>query len=236
VECTTQGCQGPDCAGGGDGWIPPGQVFPTVVVNNSIQSCSVNCPDGLPFTYALPAGKISGINQDYVDQQAKSLACNVAQQELMCLNSIPSGCLNQPYAQVIQPTGGMPPYFWAIVEGGLPPGLVSMVGEDVLIISGTPTQAGNFPFTVLVTDSNGLFMQKTFQIGIMKINSPTSSTLNMPYSFSYTVTGGTPPYTFSIASGSLPSGLSLSKFGTISGVPSSMGTSNFRVSVTDSSP
>jgi hypothetical protein len=56
-----------------------------------------------------------------------------------------------------------------------------------------------------------------------------------PYTTTITATGGTTPYSFSIASGSLPQGLALSSSGTISGTPSSPGTSNFTVQVVDSS-
>ena len=48
-------------------------------------------------------------------------------------------------------------------------------------------------------------------------------------------TGGVTPYSWSVVSGSLPTGLSLgSSSGTISGTPSASGTSNFTVRVTDS--
>jgi hypothetical protein len=55
------------------------------------------------------------------------------------------------------------------------------------------------------------------------------------YSATLMATGGSSPYTWSVASGSLPRGLSLSPSGTISGTPTVGGTSNFTVQVTDSS-
>jgi hypothetical protein len=54
------------------------------------------------------------------------------------------------------------------------------------------------------------------------------------YSHTLQAAGGTAPYTFSISSGSLPSGLSLSSAGVISGTPSAAGTSTgIVVKVTD---
>ncbi len=54
------------------------------------------------------------------------------------------------------------------------------------------------------------------------------------YSATLTATGGTTPYTWSISSGSLPSGLSLNaSTGSITGTPTVGGTSNFTVQVTD---
>jgi hypothetical protein len=55
------------------------------------------------------------------------------------------------------------------------------------------------------------------------------------YSASLTALGGTSPYTWSVASGQLPAGLTLSSTGAITGTPSASGEFNFTVQVTDSS-
>lgn len=61
-----------------------------------------------------------------------------------------------------------------------------------------------------------------------------SGTQGVAYSASLAATGGVPPYVWSIASGSLPSGLALSSSGAITGIPSgATGPSNFTVKVTD---
>lgn len=61
-----------------------------------------------------------------------------------------------------------------------------------------------------------------------------NATLASAYSQSLTAGGGASPYTFAIAGGSLPTGLSLSSAGVISGTPSgSTGTSSFSVTATD---
>jgi len=60
--------------------------------------------------------------------------------------------------------------------------------------------------------------------------------LNVSYSATLTASGGTTPYTWAIASGSLPTGLLLnSGTGGISGTPTATGTFSFTVQVTDSS-
>ncbi len=73
-------------------------------------------------------------------------------------------------------------------------------------------------------------------------NPPSISTKSLPaatvgvaYSQSLTATGGTPPYMWSISSGSLPSGLSLgASTGVISGTPTgAAGTDQFTVTVSD---
>jgi subtilisin family serine protease len=71
---------------------------------------------------------------------------------------------------------------------------------------------------------------------------PTVTTTSLPagavgaaYSATLQATGGTPPYAWSLDSGSLPSGLTLdTSTGAISGTPTSAGTSSFTAKVTDS--
>lgn len=55
-----------------------------------------------------------------------------------------------------------------------------------------------------------------------------------PYSHMVAATGGTGPYSFAVTTGSLPTGLLLASDGTISGTPTTAGSSTFTVEVTDS--
>jgi hypothetical protein len=86
---------------------------------------------------------------------------------------------------------------------------------------------------------------KTFSLTVTQTGSPlifTTSSLpngvtNFPYASTrsaVTASGGTLPFVFSIAGGSLPTGLSLASTGVISGTPTSSGVSSFVVQVTDS--
>lgn len=59
-------------------------------------------------------------------------------------------------------------------------------------------------------------------------------TVAAPYSQTLAASGGTSPYTWSIASGALPRGLTLSSAGVISGTPTAAATSPFTVKATDS--
>ena len=60
--------------------------------------------------------------------------------------------------------GGVQPHTWSVVAGALPPGLELPKGENT--ISGTPTTAGTFTFTVRVTDDRDAFSEKEFSITI----------------------------------------------------------------------
>jgi Domain of unknown function (DUF4082)/Bacterial Ig domain len=62
-----------------------------------------------------------------------------------------------------------------------------------------------------------------------------NGTQSMAYSQSLAAAGGTGPYSWSLFSGTFPSGLALSGSGQISGTPTILGSSNFTVQVTDSS-
>jgi uncharacterized repeat protein (TIGR01451 family) len=57
--------------------------------------------------------------------------------------------------------------------------------------------------------------------------------LGAPMSQTFTASGGTSPYTWSVASGALPAGLSLSPSGTLSGTPSAHGTFNVTLQAAD---
>jgi YVTN family beta-propeller protein len=65
--------------------------------------------------------------------------------------SLPSGTVGTGYSQALAATGGAPPYTWTLAFGSLPPGL-SLSGSGS--ISGTPTTAGSYSFTVQATDSS----------------------------------------------------------------------------------
>ena len=61
-----------------------------------------------------------------------------------------------------------------------------------------------------------------------------SGTAGAAYSQTLTASSGTSPYTWSVISGTLPPGLSLSRAGVLSGTPSTSGTYDFTVEATDS--
>jgi Putative Ig domain len=84
----------------------------------------------------------------------------------------------------------------------------------------------------LVTQQSKTGTSTTLSISV---NSLPSAQMKQAYTATLTVTGGTAPFTWSVSSGSLPAGLSLSSAGDITGTPTSAGTSSFTVKVSDSS-
>jgi uncharacterized protein YhjY with autotransporter beta-barrel domain len=154
--------------------------------------------------------------------------------------SLPTPNVGTAYSQTLSATGGTGPYGYVLSSGALPPGL-SLSGAT---ISGTPTQAGSYSSTLTVTDNVGTTATKSYSLTVpnpssgITVAAPTTANLNAPYSYNLNTntTGALAPYTYSaLTSGSLPAGLSLSG-GVISGTPTATGTSNFSLTVTDSSP
>ncbi|NVN93216.1 MAG: putative Ig domain-containing protein [Desulfuromonadales bacterium] len=146
------------------------------------------------------------------------------------------------YNQTLAAAGGTTPYTWTRSAGTLPTGLT--LGTSG-IISGTPTTAGTYSFTVMVTDSAATkaSVTKAFSITVTAASSALSiTTSSLPnattgntYSQTLGASGGKTPYTWSRSSGTLPTGLTLSTSGVIAGTPSATGTFSFTVRVTDSS-
>ena len=154
--------------------------------------------------------------------------------------SLPQGVINVAYSgtAVLTAIGGTPPYSWSISVGSLPAGLT--LNTNTGQISGTPTSTGTFTFTAKVTDSTSATATANLSIivnGALTVTSTTlpSGVVGSSYSTTLAASGGITPYTWSVTSGSLPAGLSLSaSTGVISGTPTTVGTSNFTITVSDS--
>jgi hypothetical protein len=154
---------------------------------------------------------------------------------------LPQGQVGSPYYAILTANGDNPPFTWSN-SSPMPPGL-SLAASGV--ISGTPTMADTFNFTAKVTDSISATASQTFVITItqppLKFLTTTLAQAKEleAYADRIIVSGGTTPYTWSIASGSLPSGITLNPTtGFFSGIPAkgTVGSYSFMVSVTDSSP
>lgn len=134
---------------------------------NTLQACTMLCPDGLPFTYLVFPGFFRGLSQAQADAIASSYACAQARINLSCLSSLSvNGFVGQPYSQTVTVTG--PGTFtFSVLNGTLPTGLVlSNIGSNTALISGTPTTAGSFTFTLIATNAQGIFIQKTYTLSI----------------------------------------------------------------------
>jgi hypothetical protein len=154
--------------------------------------------------------------------------------------SLPAGALGTPYGSSLKVSGGTGNLIWSIASGSLPAGLSLNAGTGKIF--GTPTLSGKTNFTVKVTDSalspESAIQSLSLTIAtgiIINTTSLPNGSLNAAYDAFLQATGGMQPYSWSIAAGNLPAGLSLNAgTGEISGAPTASGTSNFTVQITDS--
>ena len=149
-----------------------------------------------------------------------------------------------PYSQTFTPGGGTAPYTYAVsVSAGTLPAGVSL-NTSTGVLSGTPTSTGSATFTVTATDSSsGTGPYSTSATYTLLTAAPLISmspatlpgaTVGTAYSQNVAASGGTAPYTYAVTSGTLPTGLTLSSTGALSGTPTAGGTFNFTIGATDS--
>lgn len=155
---------------------------------------------------------------------------------------LPNGGVGTPYDVTVEAIGGNGSYTWTISDGALPDGLTldSISGA----ISETPITAGEYTFTVQVTDSSDPAESATqvFSISIAAEGELIITTtclldgeVGIPYNATVEAIGGTEPYAWSY-SGAWPDGLTLDPVtGAISGNPTTAGDYDFTVQVEDSS-
>ena len=153
--------------------------------------------------------------------------------------ALPAAVINVPYSVTLTAVGGLPPYTWAMASGTLPAGLSISPGG---VISGTPTTLGSTNVKVQVTDVQTPKQAVDTASKTITVNQPlaisttslTSGSVGVPYSALISATGGVPPYTWTVTSGTLPAGLTLNTSGVISGTPTTQGSQTFTVQASDS--
>ena len=151
----------------------------------------------------------------------------------------PDGYVGKAYTWRFNAVGGCAPYKFWINSGSLPTGLAL---SDEGILSGTPKEPGEWEFWIhgescppRSAPSDQRFRLRILQRIVVNNATPLpSGTLNQPYGpVQLTATGGTAA-SWSLSSGALPAGVSLSPQGAIAGTPTASGTFRFGAKVTAS--
>jgi hypothetical protein len=174
----------------------------------------------------------------------------IAGVSLAITGNLSGGVVGSPYSATLGATGayGAGTYTFSVTTGALPSGLTLSAGGA---LSGTPSAAGTFNFTVQVTSTNPslggnsppLTATQSVTVVVYPVlaittQSANSGTVGVSYSQTFTATGGggASTYTWSVASGTLPPGLTLSAAGVLSGTPATLGTFSLSVQVSSQVP
>jgi hypothetical protein len=156
-------------------------------------------------------------------------------------SSLPNGQVGTNYSATLAATGGTSPYHWALASGALPAGLTLAASGA---ISGAPSAAATaLPIGLKVTDSGNPAQSSTRTLSltiappslVVTTKSVPTGEVGVAYAAALSATGGTPPYQWSIKSGALAAGLSLSASGSISGTPTATSVAPVAFELQDSS-
>jgi hypothetical protein len=158
---------------------------------------------------------------------------------LAVATTVPNFVLGQYAYQFVSISGGVPSYGVTVLKSKLPAGL-SVSGTE---ISGIATKAGSGSVQIKVSDSatptagsvTATVTFKAVKPPRLKVTSKklAGGTVGTYYQQSLDAVGGVPGYSWTITSGSIPPGLSLSG-PYVYGTPTTRGSYSFTVKVTDS--
>jgi len=204
-----------------------------------------NAPITSSFTVTVTDSAIPPISVS----QAFTITVTAPSLFSLVTTSLRAGLVNQAYNAPVIATGGVTPYTWSVVPGDALSNLGLSLNPTSGQISGVvpaSTTAGTYTFTVQAQDSSlpapqtgqatlSITLQAPPSLAITTTSLPSGTTATA-YSTSLQATGGIPPYTWSVISGLLPSGLKLAPDGTLSGVPvlTTSSPDQFTVQVQDS--
>jgi hypothetical protein len=250
VQCTVDGGPGgfggPGGGGGGGGGKPPGDEStiggnppinpqtgePYDTFKSDPQNCSVSCPDGTLSNFSLPAGYAVGLSKAHANAIAHSACVIGANRNRVCIGEFAGfSCSGSFYSQQLSATGGNPPFTFAVTSGVLPDGLTM---DAAGLITGVPSTPGNFTFTVQATNIIGSTASKAMTFEVLGITNPgVLPNATQGTAYTYQMTSGSGADTFAVTAGTLPAGLTMDKFGLITGTPTTPGATTFEVTVTD---
>lgn len=167
---------------------------------------------------------------------------NAATPAVTTASPLPDATRGLAYELHFAAADGRPPYAWRLATGSsLPAGLAldSATGR----LAGVPAATGSYSFTIEAADGNGRVGAAAFNLAVVPYAISVRTfflapgAIGSPYSQPIEASGGLgPTFTWSVTSGALPPGLSLSGTGrtaTLGGTPSLSGTYSFTVQAAD---
>jgi hypothetical protein len=158
--------------------------------------------------------------------------------------SLPNGQIGTAYRATLTATGGTAPYTWSLISGTLPDGM--FLNTSTGSITGTPTvSVTSTQLVFMVTDSSSPVFTHSATLTLTIAPEPLAiTTTSLPYGqvgsaylATLVSTGGTPPFTWSLITGTLPDRLTLdAPTGAIAGTPTATAANTpLTFKITDSS-
>ncbi|MFN7135031.1 MAG: Ig domain-containing protein, partial [Myxococcales bacterium] len=181
-------------------------------------------------TVALTATDAAGVKAE------ASLTLTVLKAVAIQTAALADAYVGESYTQPLTASEGQSPYTWSLGSGNtLPAGLAL---DPAGTLTGTPSAPGSSNVALVVTDRLGGTANRLLPLQILPL--PAISTAALPdaytgaaYNQSLAASGGKAPFTWTIGSGALPAGLSLSATGELTGTATAPGTATVQVRAVD---
>lgn len=229
---TVSGGKAPIAWSLGGGTLPPGL---TINGSNGLLSGTPTTAGSYEFTVKATDALGRATSQNFIRTVAARLAITSISPVLV--TSIEEGV--DIATRTINISGGVGPYIYFIGNGTMPLGTLGIPDSAQPTLSGHANvgQLGNFASDIIVQDALGVTATWRWSFAVKAAVSASGAapdgTVGVAYSYTYGAANGVPGYTFSVAAGAFPAGVSFSSAGVASGTPSAAGTSSPTVRVTD---
>ena len=107
---------------------------------------------------------VTGAGQVIVKPVVRLLVSGGSEALVITTTNLPNGGVDTAYSATVEAIGGTGSYTWSISEGDLPDELE--LDDDTGVISGNPTTAGDYEFTVQVEDESDPVQSDTQELSI----------------------------------------------------------------------
>jgi Putative Ig domain len=212
-----------------------GQVSPPT--STSGQKVSFIAPNPNPTSAALMVTVTATSVKDIT--KFSSVQVTVAAPFSVTTSALPDGSVGVAYSQSLQAAGGILPYTWSVPANSVLPAGLALSSSGA--VTGTPTAAGNtvVPFQVADSGSPAIVFMGSANVSLntgppsVTTTALPNATIDTAYTQTLQASGGIPPYSWTVTSGSLPVWATLDSAGRIRGIPGAAGSANFTVQATD---
>ena len=214
-------------------WAATPGIPPGLTINSSTGVISGTPTTTGSFSFAVQATD----STRQIATQTFTMTINPAPLTITTVPPLFNGTIGTAYLQTFSGSGGIKPYTWSILSGNTG-GLTLDPNSGAL--AGTPQTAGTYTFTLQLADSAGAKVSASFSVTVAPPTltivtgaSLAAGTVGVSYSQSFSVVGGTTPYTWSLSSGSVPGLTFNATQATLAGTPTTPGTFTFTLQAND---